>query len=274
MVESLKNKVHITNNWQIIEKGLRPKKSSDIDISSSKSFYRFMSLETFKYMLSGSFRINNPIKWKDPYENLFVNGNYDAINYLKPSVYAACFTKEANSEASWKVYTMGKETCVRVEFDMVNFIGTICLADIFENTLSLYIGDVSYDLPDNSLRALGKKTTKYYALAFPPDFSNDNFVDLLLLKRKSFKYEQESRLIILNYGEQRDYMTLYYPPEMFLSFVKSIQIDPNCDPEYAQNLMSKFQHRINSWKKPLYHYNPEISQSTLYQKISPVIVEK
>ena len=268
--------VKLRNDWEIVRESpyCQYKIASHLDLN--RSFYRFMRKEVFDNMLRGTFRFSNPSCWNDPYEKLFVNGNFDAIKYTKPTVYAACFTREPNSDASWKVYTEDKENdpCIRVDFDMNRFIEALCFAGNQVDRFQLYIGDMSYDLQNNSLCALGKRTSKYHYLAFPEPFSDDNFVDLLLLKRKSFKYEQESRLIILSDIEQEDSISLNYAPMLLQSFVKSIQISPLCPDKKAHELIYEIQKSVDALGRIPNGYDIEVGQSNLYKNVLPITVER
>lgn len=111
-------------------------------------------------------------------------------------------------------------------------------------------------------------------MAFPEPFSDDNFVDLLLLKRKSFKYEQESRLIILSDEEQEDSISLNYAPMSLQLFVKSIQISPFCPWKKAQLLEYEIRESLNSLREIPNGYYIDVRQSDLYEKVRPVIVER
>lgn len=268
--------VKLRNDWEIVRESpyCQYKIASHLDLN--RSFYRFMRKEVFDNMLRGTFRFSNPSCWNDPYEKLFVNGNFDAIKYTKPTVYAACFTREPNSDASWKVYTEDKENdpCIRVEFDMNRFIEALCFAGNQVDRFQLYIGDMSYDLQNNSLCALGKRTSKYHYLAFPEPFSDDNFVDLLLLKRKSFKYEQESRLIILSDESQEEYAYLKYEPAHLQYFVKSIQISPFCSLEKAKILEYEIQKSLYSSGRVPNGNAIDVRQSNLYENVIPITVER
>lgn len=265
--------VKLRNNWEVVRESSYCQYKIAAHLDLNHSFYRFMRKEVFDNMLQGTLRFSNPSCWDDPYEKLFVDGNFDAINYTKPTVYAACFTREPNSDASWKVYTEDKENdpCIRVEFDINRLIEALCFAGNQVDRFQLYIGDMSYDLQNNSLRALGKRTSKYHYLAFPEPFSDDNFVDLLLLKRKSFKYEHESRLVILSNVEQGDYIYLNYEPILLPSFVKSIEISPFCPWEKAKRLEYEIRESLKRIPKG---DAIEVRQSNLYENVYPVIVER
>lgn len=247
---------HIKNEWEIIQEGYSPFFKTD-SINLEKSYYRFMSEESFDYILKGQFRFRNPKGWIDPFEKIMVEGNYDKLEYKKPATYAACFTKLSNSEAHWRMYTNEKQICVRVEFDMENFIGAL----MFGGVEQFFIGNVSYDLLERSIKAIGSKRSKYHKIAIPENFGDKDYIDLLLLKRPAFKWEEETRIVILNNGEQNDSCALCYNPEMAKTFIKSIQISPLTSGEEEARLRKKY-------------CDFNFSKSKLYDPIKPIAFEK
>lgn len=258
---------HIKNEWEIIQEGYSSFFKTD-SINLEKSYYRFMSEESFYYILKGQFRFNNPIRWKDPFEKIMVEGDYTKLKYQKPATYAACFTKLSNSEAHWRMYTNEKQICVRVEFDMKNFIGAL----MFGGAEQFFIGNVSYDLLERSIKAIGSKRSKYHKIAIPEKFMDNNYIDLLLLKRPAFKWEEETRIVILNNYEQNDFCTLCYNPEMATTFIKSIQISPLASGEEEKRLRNKY---LDIWRKIKgSDYGFNFSKSKLYDQIKPIAFEK
>lgn len=226
-----------------------------------------MSEDSFDYILEGQFRFNNPIRWKDPFEKIMVEGDYTKLKYQKPATYAACFTKLSNSEAHWRMYTNEKQICVRVEFDMENFIGALMLGGVEQ----FFIGNVSYDLPERSIKAIGSKS-KYHKIAIPENFGDKDYIDLLLLKRPAFKWEEETRIVILNNGEQNDSCTLCYNSEVATTFIKSIQISPLASDEEEKRLRNKY---LNIWQKLKGRDDDfNFSKSKLYNPIEPIVFEK
>lgn len=264
---------HLKNKWLRISDGLNPKRSESIDLS--KPFYRYISEQSLSYLFKGSFMLKNPATWWDPYEKIMVNGDYSAINFVRPATYVACFTMLSNGEAHWKMYTKGDERCFRVEFDLNNLIGAFCLAEPFSAGPNLYVGDVSYDLPSHSIQAIGKKKSKYHKIAFPVPFKAEDYIDLLLLKRRPFRWEEESRLILVTYGEQKDVTSLCYTPDIVRSFIKSIEVDPRCDSHEFKRIKSKYTRIINAIpKNSQYDYDIRISRSSLYDSVAHIVVQQ
>jgi hypothetical protein len=220
--------------------------------------------------MKGEFRFRNPKGWIDPFEKIMVEGDYTKLKYQKPATYAACFTKLSNSEAHWRMYTNEKQICVRVEFDMENFIGALMLGGAEQ----FFIGNVSYDLLERSIKAIGSKRSKYHKIAIPKNFGDNDYIDLLLLKRPAFKWEEETRIVILNNGEQNDLCTLCYDSKIAKTFIKSIQISPLASDEEEARLRKKYFDIWQKLKGSDYDYDFNFSKSNLYDPIKPIAFEK
>ena len=262
----------IKNNWQLIVEDLPSMKSEPFNLS--RTYYRYMSEKAFDYIMNGSFKFNNPANWWDPFESLMVNGNYSDLGYDKPATYVACFSRLANSEAHWKMYKKNlKEACIRVEFDMMNFIGTFNLSEVFDIQSHIYIGDVSYDLDERSILALGK-TSKYHRQAVPSPFTEKDYVDLLLLKRKPYKWEEEARIVVLRDEPQQDALYLHFDPSMAKSFIKSIQIEPDKKDNRYKRLYKKYKKWWDGLNAPRYPYPFNCTKSKLYDEREPLVFKK
>ena len=262
----------IKNNWQDIEEGLHVKKSESFNWS--RTYYRYMSEGDFDNIMNGRFKFSNPANWWDPFESLMVNGDYSDLNYTKPATYVACFSKLANSEAHWKMYKRKlNETYIRVEFDMENFIGIFCLGEVLNAQSHLYIGDVSYDLDERSILTLGK-TSRYHKQAVPSPFTRENYVDLLLLKRKAFKWEEESRIVVLSDVPQNNELFLCFDPSMAKDFIKSIQIEPDKEDVKFNMLYMKYKQWWDKLPSAQYPKAFNCSKSSLYNERAPLVFSK
>lgn len=198
-----------------------------------------MSEESFDYVMNGQFRFANPKKWNNPFESLMVEGDYSKLDFQQPVTYAVCFTQLHNSEAHWKIYTNSPNNCLRIEYDLGKLIDTL----FFKYGEKFYIGEVFYDLIEKSIKSIGSKRSKYHRLAIPKSFNDNDYVVLLLLKRRAFKWEKEIRIIILDKHKQEDYCVISFNPIMAKLFIKSIQISPTVTTEEVERLRDKY----NEW---------------------------
>ncbi len=264
------NSVHLKNKWRAIDDHFPFFKAKRLNLT--RSYYRFMSEKAFDFIMKGQFRFRNPALWFDPFEKLMVEGDYTQLSYERPATYAACFTRLSNGDAHWKMYNDNEDLCIRVEFDMNNFIGVLALSCVLYIDINLYIGNVSY-LEEGDIAGIGSKSGKYHGIAVPDKFSQEDYVDLLLLKRHPFKWEEETRVIVLTDGEQGEYMNLCFSPEIAKTFIKSIEINPKASEKEMERLESKYRSWWEDYPKDNV-YDFKCTKSNLYSPMERIVFEK
>lgn len=167
--------------------------------------YKYMTLEAFTLsLLKGTWQFAEPTRWNDEYEGRFYRADYNALKVLDcPSkLYATCITGEKANEAAWKVYAHGQglgSRCIQIRINMSvlrkelsNGIPNHC----FDSEGTLYEGTVFYDLSDQEIKALNTPSGAYYDTFFE-SFNMESFLKLLLIKRKAYEYEKETRLFFV-----------------------------------------------------------------------------
>ena len=137
-----------------------------------------------------------PSLWEDPYEKLFINAQYGTRkkhdDYLyKDQVYCTCFTNNASSEAQWKNYVKsGLAICFTVSrSDLITALEKYASQNL---DCKIFIGKVEYKTTD--------KIKKHsLALLLGANYNNrpNYLVELLFLKRNAFKFEDETRIVIV-----------------------------------------------------------------------------
>lgn len=146
-----------------------------------------------------------PSQWTDQYESRFYNADYQSIlhidNQKTPKLYACCFSNEKNSAAAWKIYE-GIGTlnfCIQLEIGRKDLLVELCKNQDFD----FYEGLIDYSLSDIQINQLhlnnGKsKFRKFYNGIF----ELENYLSLLLIKRKAFDFEKEFRIFMIpkNHG--------------------------------------------------------------------------
>lgn len=181
-----------------------------------------------------------PSAWSDPYEKRFYTADYSNIKGFKPHrIYCSCFTQKVSNEAAWRMYgsrdTGIASRTIRFEFRRS------ALLQLLDHGLSerkIYIGNALYDYTSKQIDGLHLQKNPLYSRYFR-NFSLDKFLNLLLIKRKAFDYEQEVRMFLvdentgdiggefgLDYDDKR---FLGFPPNAMKEIIKSISVDPICD---------------------------------------------
>ena len=234
-------------------------------------FYRYMSIKKLKdFLTNGKIVFAYPSNWKDPFEKYFVDADYGCLGFKKPATYCACFTQKRENESSWisySYYNSGEDRhSARVLFDMKLFL-ELLNSKSYKTTINFRLGLVSYELQERSIMALGKRNSKYYKEAFE-NFSLDKYADLLLIKRKAFESEVESRLIITVEDDEQDNegLEVGLDSTVLHNVVKEVTIDPICSPAQAKRIINEIKGILNDDSIP-------VSQSKLYNTVSPLIIE-
>lgn len=167
-----------------------------------------------------------------------------------------CVTNVATSEASWKAYS-DKDLAVKLEFDRNEYADILEKAVLQPGVMDVFVGQMDYKQTKDIEMPLSKITFKDSAKL---RINSKLFkARLLLLKRKTFKYESEFRTIIVkNKKSAADGITIDIPD--ILRLVRTVIIGPTVgDEEYAM---------IRQYIANRYHFpSNKIMRSDLYREI-------
>ena len=157
------------------------------------------------------FWMSNPSVWEDPFEKYFLNAQYEdsAGNLMgfpfKNKVFCNCLTPDHNSEAHWITYAK-KRLGVSLRIDVKELVDKLNLfGKANHNNYKVYLGKVSY-LKQSQIQANSILDIPLYedskGRLVTRDIGNPDFcANLMLLKRNSFKHDNEVRLIIIQKNE-------------------------------------------------------------------------
>ena len=140
-----------------------------------------------------------PNVWEDPYEKRFYKKNYQNINFCAPEICCLCLTtKQAqNEDAMWKVYSQPNEYIVRAQIKIADLLSALD-GIASKNHFKVYIGEAIY-AEKKYINGITLATQPY----FPTNnFSIENYLTLMLLKRISYQYENEVRVFIVFENKQ------------------------------------------------------------------------
>lgn len=148
----------------------------------------------------------SPKTWQDPFEQIYYMAeNFEKYNYKKPNIFCMCLTENStrNEAAAWKMYQNETDKIIQVRFwaeNMLKQLDEFCQSQNF----SIYIGKINYSFFQAQIKNLYKKSNPLHTTYFPDNFSNENFLNLLLLKRSAFEFEQEVRIFLMPDDEKPD----------------------------------------------------------------------
>jgi len=141
-----------------------------------------------------------PSQWKDQYESRFYNADYQSAlsidTEFTPRLYACCFANEKDSAAAWKIYegSGDMDFCVQLKIGLKDLMAELC-QNIDYN---FYEGLIDYSLSNYNINRLhlnnGKSKFRNF---YNGRFKLENFLSLLLIKRKAFDFEKEFRIFMI-----------------------------------------------------------------------------
>ena len=176
------------------------------------SYYKYFPTETaVKCLNNGTMAFVEPSRWNDAYESLYYEADYSLVssNYKDhPRIFATCATNQKYDEPAWRIYSGKDNICVQFELD--RFKLRYALLKAIDANAAIYEGTVQY-ASKYIIESISQKTRTNAKTGVVTDnkwydefiahkslpFSIDNYLNLLLLKRKDFKHEQETRFFIV-----------------------------------------------------------------------------
>lgn len=185
----------MTNTKNILQSNIIP---INIPKLYKRKLYRYIPLKYVQSMIEDKIlTFVNPKLWNDPFERIYLETDYSKLGYTRPNkVYCLCTRNSIdNEEASWKVYSDGKEPLIRVELDIVHLFEQL---ETFakQHNCNLYFAQVDYTYKENEIRKELSTSPMFYNDFFS-NFSEKSYVRLMSLKRPAFAYEKEFRLFVV-----------------------------------------------------------------------------
>lgn len=243
----------------------------------TKCLYKFMSLSSLQKSLEdNTLLFRQPDEWHDPFESRFYRANYQNhhINF-NTHVYACCVTKRENNEAAWRMYSEDyiNNPCV----ELCLSIGQVrkYIEDfVKEHNASVYEGKVNYELKDNEICSLHHMDNLHYNTYFAP-INKEKYLNLLLLKRKAFEYEDEIRYLINDGDFDYNIKDICIPLPWSLC-VNNVKLSPFCLEDTAKRVKSMFEANLQLCKSQYpntYPRVPFISLSALYRSQGPITID-
>ncbi|MDE5882371.1 MAG: hypothetical protein K2H60_11635 [Muribaculaceae bacterium] len=240
--------------------------------------YKYMPVSTAEICLkNNNVRFSKPSTWKDPFEALFYTANYNSVMPLPPintNLFAYCVTSNPECEAAWQMYQNQErhEPCVRFKIYLGQFRNFIYEYIYPKGTA--YEGKVDYNLTGKKIISLCNPKNKLYTTLFE-QFNLKNYLNLLLLKRPFFKYEEEIRFLIQTpYNSVADYI---YIPLSWSQCLHSIQLPPDCPDELKIRIKEALKFNLKKCKNdyPQYHYRGiPIIDNPIYANLSHITIQR
>lgn len=217
--------------------------------------YRIMPLRYFLTMLKrGKLYLPLVSKWDDPYElflfkQKFIGSNGDFIDMMAHTyrIFGQCWTASRDSDAMWRIYSPDRMS-VRIKTTTQN------IAKLIETHQSNGLHVLSDWVEYKSQRDL---TNYVKNLTFQSIFKDNILEKSLFIKRSSFDYEKEYRIVawLESFNEQNNFSQSYLEIPFDMDFIQEVYLDPRLSEEEVLLLKDALNLRIGGACK--------VSQSTL-----------
>lgn len=249
----------------------------DIDID----IYRVLEVSRlFDIFETRLLELTSPKSWADPYENFlkYSYGIEDENENVRHSfegcsklIFGQCWTLNAETDAVWRIYSPNKDrakvkTTIRKLYELVQ--------KIQDKWFRSYIGKVKY-LPEVEIKKNISKGIEYPRNYF---FVRDRLIkEYYLVKRDTFKYENEIRLIVNLPDPPENYVNAIYqdpdnldtcnipldePGDLFDEIVFDPRMPDSLVRAYTSHLKNEFKFAKDIHKSNLY-LEPKIKQKIL-----------
>lgn len=231
------------------------------DFLSKKILYKHMPLENaLRFLKDKAFWFANPMTWKDPFEKRFIEAKYsmngkDVKFRWRNRLFCTCMTQTVTSEAFWNTYNQGG---IGIEF---RFYREKVLEELsnYADKYMVFIGKAEYMLTDDIRKGLRQIP---FHPPIPKDISlnSESFAArLFMLKRISFSYEDEIRIVIVKDKDSNDKgIALNYNCNN-TDLIQSIIVDPNIE-DYTFEMLNKV--FIND-----YGFTPVLNAGKRYNRV-------
>lgn len=235
--------------------------------------YKYMNVQrAINFLRTREFCFVEPTMWHDPYESRFYKADYKNVNYKPIQLFCTCLTNRMSNEAAWRMYR-GNNGGIEDRTIRFDFKRSSLLKALDKTGIKFYLGYANYAYTKKQIDEIHKNTNPEYEKLFS-NFSEDKFVNLLLIKRKAFEYESEVRLFMKpeyrkpNNGDyieiNNNIKAVRFCLEDLIDMVNQISVDPSCS-ELEYKMIASYVKQISS--EYLCRHNG------LYRKSTKIIIE-
>lgn len=202
------------------------------DVDPNTPIFHIYKGKYFDELLSGNMYFRRVRKWPDTYEYPIRFLQEDRRKVIERCLFGICFTQVFDTEAMWNLYS-GEDSCGICIKTTVNKFSRALLPSLEEsNAFWAPVKYVPY-LESEPLKMFDEDDKLLY-----PDYMYSAY-----LKRGAFSYEQEMRLLILDYNSISNVKDGKKYHIQDLSFIDEIILHPKFPDNGVDIFISKFNDR-------------------------------
>lgn len=246
---------------------------------NNRFIYKYVPIDTaISCLRNNTIRFSQPNQWKDPYESLYYTANYKNVmkrDSFGRRLYACCLTTIKDCEAAWRMYTEDEKSkpCVQFKIRIGPFREFVesCLR---KESGTVYEGLANYDLQEEEIFNLHKRQSPKYDMFFK-NFGLEQYLNLMLLKRRFYKYEGEIRYLIQS--DNFDYKDAYHDVKIPWSYcLHSVRLPPSCNDEMQKMLQDALDDNLSLCKTDFQDCQCKCvtcDGNTLFKRLKPIVIE-
>ncbi len=229
--------------------------------------YRYIRYARAKDIIeSKKISFADPRTWEDPFEKRFACGDYKSLGFAPKELACMCVTTEhgENEAAFWRMFDPdGKHDLVQLTLDFSILLKAL---NYFakKNNATIYVKPCDYTYTSEDLKSSGKGSF----LKDRKKFDDEDFIELMSLKRRAFASEKELRFFI--YGENLPFVGNFLSIPYKGRLVKELKVCPK--PDFTAFVSSEDIVKdvlVSHFKKEL-----RITKSRLYDSVSSFKAKK
>ncbi len=244
---------------------------------------KYVLLNTFeKNVKEGTMPFGTPEYWADPYEKLYYKREFykPLFNFDVPEIRCLCMTKNnyKNEDAMWSVYRYGSTgSVVKVTYNFYELLkqfNSYCV----KNHCTIYVGTIDYSYSQTQIDSFLNINFNEdnYNKFFPKEFTLNNYLKLLLIKRKQFVYENEIRLFIISdnnsFNNGQEKVPLNYDESNLISSILINPYPPQTEiKEQNKSYEKKNEEQAEEIKEKIHSFlninNRKLQRCRLYESI-------
>ena len=208
--------------------------------------FKYMPLDRFvKSVDNKELVFVSPETWYDPFEQLYYGIDCSSRGYNTEDIACMCVSEKSstNEDACWRVYAGANNKTVRLSIEKDSLLR---LLDDYSDSegFEVYIGKVNYLYEKKDIKNMHNPSSRLYNEYFPATMKVEHYLSLMLLKRKSFKYENEVRIFLVRKSIKNRLLKIPcdYKEK---GLVSSVMLSPYPPVREASDLAFKVRERIN-----------------------------
>jgi hypothetical protein len=210
-LENLIDKVYNRNEKYLF--GLEPE----------SQIFRIMKIENFKtILLNKTLLFKRPELWDDPYENFISKeqlGWYKGKPYYVDlnMLYAQCWTLNKQCDGMWRSFA-SLENGIKIKTNTQKLYSILHKTNID----NIFIGKVFYDTKENIKNFIDHPEFLEWLHSMHPQI----LAEIFLLKRQEFGYENEVRVLIIDFDNTKCNLEIAFDP---IELIEEIEFSPKID---------------------------------------------